>query len=144
MAELPEVKATNDASDSNVEQRQILQKSLRAGLNNVRRSVDNLNTTVTELLELQRSGWEATRAQEGLALEASREASRQGGGEGGIGDVDIAGDVNLDASKGGSGLFGKIGSAIAGSIGGLFKGLGIGGGALLAGAGILAGGAGFL
>lgn len=145
MADLPEVKATNDASDSNVEQRQILQKSLRAGLNNVRRSVDNLNTTVTELLELQRSGWEAARAQEGLALEASREASRRGGdGEGNIGDVDIAGDVNLDASKGGSGLFGRIGEAIAGSIGGLFKGLGIGGGALLAGAGILAGGAGFL
>ena len=149
MADLPEVKATEestrDISESNKDNRQRLQKSLRAGLNNVRRSVDNLNTTVTELLELQRAGWEAAQAQEGLALEASREASRAGGeGEGGIGDVDIAGDVNLDASKGGSGLFGRIGQAIAGSIGGLFKGLGIGGGALLAGAGILAGGAGFL
>ena len=148
MADLPEVQATEesaqDISESNKDNRQRLQKSLRSGLNLVRKSVDNLNVTVTELLELQRAGWEAQKIQEGLDLEASREEARGLGGEGGIGDVEIQGDVNLDTEKGAGGMFGKIGSAIAGSIGGLFKGLGIGGGALLAGAGILAGGAGFL
>ena len=143
MADLPEVKATEestqDISESNKDNRQRLQKSLRAGLNNVRKSVDNLNVTVTELLELQRAGWEAQKAGEGLALEASREEGRDGGLGGGGGDVEIQGDVNLDPKKDG-GLFGKIASGI----GGLFKNMGIGGGALLAGAGILAGGAGFL
>ena len=148
MAELPKVdvvseEAVNDITESNKDNRERLQRSMRGGLLNVRKSVDNLNATVQQLLELQQAGWDAQRQQAGLDLEASREAARGDGG-GGDGDVTVNGDVTVDANKGGGGLFGKIGKAIAGGIGGMLSGLGIGGGALLAGAGILAGGAGFL
>ena len=148
MAELPKVdvvseEAVKDIAESNKDNRERLQKSMRGGLLNVRKSVDNLNATVQQLLELQQAGWDAQRQQAGLDLEASREAARGVDG-GGDGDVTVNGDVTVDANKGGGGLFGKIGKAIAGGIGGMLSGLGIGGGALLAGAGILAGGAGFL
>ena len=148
MAELPKVdvvseEAVNDITESNKDNRERLQRSMRGGLLNVRKSVDNLNATVQQLLELQQAGWDAQRQQAGLDLEASREAARGVDG-GGDGDVTVNGDVTVDANKGGGGLFGKIGKAIAGGIGGMLSGLGIGGGALLAGAGILAGGAGFL
>lgn len=148
MAELPKVdvvseEAVKDIAESNKDNRERLQKSMRGGLLNVRKSVDNLNATVQQLLELQQAGWDAQRQQAGLDLEASREAARGVDGSG-DGDVTVNGDVTVDANKGGGGLFGKIGKAIAGGIGGMLSGLGIGGGALLAGAGILAGGAGFL
>jgi hypothetical protein len=151
MAELPKVdvvseEAVNDITESNKDNRERLQRSMRGGLLNVRKSVDNLNATVQQLLELQQAGWDAQRQKAGLDLEASREAARAARGVdgGGDGDVTVNGDVTVDANKGGGGLFGKIGKAIAGGIGGMLSGLGIGGGALLAGAGILAGGAGFL
>ena len=71
MADLPEVKATEestrDISESNKDNRQRLQKSLRAGLNNVRRSVDNLNFFSYRTSGTAK-GWEAAPGAEGLAL----------------------------------------------------------------------------
>ena len=146
MAELPDINEQigKDQIANETDNRQRLQKSLRAGLLNVVKSVDGMHNTLRDLYEMQKAGWDAQAMQAGLDLEAAREASRGGGlGGGGDGDTTINGDVNLDAGKSNS-FLGKIGKGITGAIGGLFSGLGVGGGALLAGAGILAGGAGYL
>ena len=142
MAELPDINEQigKDQIANETDNRQRLQKSLRAGLLNVVKSVDGMHNTLRDLYEMQKAGWDAQAMQAGLDLEAAREASRGGGlGGGGDGDVTVNGDVTLDAGKN-KGLFGGL----IGGIGKLFAGAGAAGGMLLAGAGILAGGAGYL
>ena len=146
MAELPDINEQigKEQIDAATDNRQRLQKSLRAGLLNVVKSVDSMHNTLRDLYEMQKAGWDAQASQAGLDLEAAREASRSVGlgGAGGDGDVTVNGDVVVDAKKGG--LLSGLGKKLGGIIGGLASSAGIGAGAFLAGAGILAGGAGYL
>ena len=113
MAELPDINEQigKDQIANETDNRQRLQKSLRAGLLNVVKSVDGMHNTLRDLYEMQKAGWDAQAMQAGLDLEAAREASRGGGlGGGGDGDVTVNGDVTLDAGKN-KGLFGVISPA---------------------------------
>ena len=143
---LPLLNAFKEQSAQATDDRQRLQKSLRAGLLNVVKSVDRLNDSVTAGLKLQQSQLRQAEAAadraEFAALENEREAARAGDAEGG-GDVTVNGDVTVDTEKSG-GLLSGLGSSIGGFLKGAAAGVGIGAGAFLAGAGILAGGAGFL
>ena len=143
---LPILNALQEQSAEGKDQRERLQKSLRAGLLNVVKSVDRLNDAFIQQMSMNEQWRKDQMAQSNAAelarIEADREAARSGGGEGGDGDVTVNGDVTVDASKGG--LLSGLGKSLGGMIGGLASGVGIGAGAFLAGAGILAGGAGYL
>jgi hypothetical protein len=143
---LPIVNAIAELNASNKDNRERLQKSLRAGLLNVVKSVDRLNASFAMGLDLQRQQIDkaeaAADAAEFARIEAEREAARSGGD--GSGGVIVNGDVTAemgDPEKGGllSGLVSGLGSFFTSSA----AGLGLGAGALLAGAGIFAGGAGY-
>jgi len=143
---LPILNALQEQSAESKDQRERLQKSLRAGLLNVVKSVDRLNDAFIQQMSMNEQWRKEQMAQSNAAelarIEAEREAARSGGEGGGDGDVTVNGDVTVDASKGG--LLSGLGKSLGGMIGGLASGVGLGAGAFLAGAGILAGGAGYL
>ena len=148
---LPEitVEDLNAQTAAAKDDRQRLQKSLRAGQLNIVKAVQGLHNPLNEInasinlfSDKLFSMFDKDRAQAGFKLEEEREEKRSGGG-GGAGNVEVHGDVNVDAGQKKSGflkgLIGGLGSFLTKGA----SAIGLGGGALLAGAGIFAGGAGY-
>lgn len=77
MADLPVVNALEELKESNKDDRQRLQKSLRAGLLNVVKSIEGLNATLTAGLDLQKAQMEIDERLRLAEIEAAREAARK-------------------------------------------------------------------
>jgi hypothetical protein len=108
MADLPTINAIEELKASSKDDRQRLQKSLRAGLLNVTKSIDNLSALMAQSLGIQQAALDADARARQAAYEAQLEASRKA--ESATPADTAAGATSED---GGFGLLG-IGAIIAG------------------------------